>query len=58
MIDRIKQLFTEIESLTASRPEVVEQLRLKYLSKKGLVSVLFDDFKECPPLRSARLVRC
>ncbi len=45
MKDRIDQLVAEVESLKAGSLEEVEQLRLKYLSKKGLVSALFDDFK-------------
>lgn len=49
MIERINRLVAEIDSIRASGAEEVEQLRLKYLSKKGLVSVLFDDFKSVPP---------
>lgn len=48
MFDRIKQLTEEISSLKAEMPDEVEQLRLKYLSKKGLVSVLFDEFRNIP----------
>ena len=48
MIERIKKLSDEIGSLTAGSPDEAEQLRLKYLSKKGLVSVLFDEFKTVP----------
>jgi len=39
----------EIGEVTAETREEAEQLRLKYLSKKGLVSVLFDDFRSVPP---------
>ena len=49
MESRIKQLQAEIESLKADSLEHVEQLRLKYLSKKGLVSLLFEDFKSVAP---------
>ncbi len=45
MKERIDKLIEEIELLKAANLDEVEQLRLKYLSKKGLVSVLFDDFK-------------
>ena len=48
MKDRINQLLAEISSITASSLDEVEQLRLKYLSKKGFVSALFDDFKSVP----------
>ena len=41
------QLFTsEIENLHASTAAEVEALRIKYLSKKGLVSALFNDFRD------------
>jgi phenylalanyl-tRNA synthetase alpha chain len=45
MKEQIDRLIAEIETLKAGSLEEVEQFRLKYLSKKGLVSVLFDDFK-------------
>ena len=45
MLDRINQLVEEIKALQASSAEEAEQLRIKYLSKKGLVSQLFDEFK-------------
>ncbi len=48
MLDRINQLAEEIKSLAASTAEEAEQLRIKYLSKKGLVSQLFDEFKTIP----------
>ena len=48
MIDRINRLAEEINSMRAASLEEVEQLRLKYLSKKGLVAALFDDFKSVP----------
>ena len=48
MIERINRLVAEIESIKAANLDEVEQLRLKFLSKKGLVSVLFDDFKSVP----------
>jgi phenylalanyl-tRNA synthetase alpha chain len=49
MLDRIKELQKEIASLTVSNNEQLENFRLKYLSKKGLVSVLFEDFRNIPP---------
>ena len=48
MKDRIDQLVAEINALKAVSLEEVEQLRLKYLSKKGLVPALFDGFKNVP----------
>jgi phenylalanyl-tRNA synthetase alpha chain len=48
MKERIDRLAEEIVALKAVSLEEVEHLRLKYLSKKGLVPVLFDDFKNIP----------
>lgn len=45
MKDRIKQLLDEISQLTASSQEELEALRIKYLSKKGEISQLFNDFR-------------
>ncbi len=45
MLNKIEALLTEIKSLTAESAAQAEELRIKYLSKKGLVSSLFDDFK-------------
>ena len=45
MKDRIKQLLEEVSQMTASIPEELETLRIKYLSKKGEISLLFSDFR-------------
>ncbi len=45
MLDKIATLRAEIEALAASSAEEVEALRIKYLSKKGLVSALMNDFR-------------
>ena len=46
MQEKIQQLTSEIENLHASTAAEVEALRIKYLSKKGLVSALFNDFRD------------
>ena len=48
MKNRIEQLSIEINAMTASNAQELEQLRIKYLSKKGLVSALFDEFRNLP----------
>ncbi|MCQ2066144.1 MAG: phenylalanine--tRNA ligase subunit alpha, partial [Bacteroidaceae bacterium] len=48
MIDRIDELIREIDALTADNAEELEQLRLKYLSKKGIVNDLMADFRSVP----------
>ncbi len=45
MLDKINALKAEVEALKASSAEEVEALRLKYLSKKGSVSMLMADFR-------------
>lgn len=48
MIDKIDALLKKIEQLTVSSIEETEQLRIKYLSKKGVISSLMDDFRNVP----------
>jgi phenylalanyl-tRNA synthetase alpha chain len=48
MIKRIQQITSEIETLTASSLDEIEQLRIKYLSKKGLISGLMAEFRSVP----------
>lgn len=45
MIDKINQLLSEIDNLKAAKAEEIEALRIKYLSKKGEVSMLMNDFR-------------
>ncbi len=45
MLDKIKQLLAEVENMKAEKAEDAEALRIKYLSKKGEISALFDEFK-------------
>ena len=45
MKERIKELLDEIKELHASSKEDLETLRIKYLSKKGEISSLFNDFR-------------
>ena len=48
MLDKIEQLKKEIEAMVAQSADEVEQLRIKYLSKKGEVSKLFAEFRNVP----------
>ena len=48
MLDKIQSLLSEIESLTAGASAEVESLRVKYLSRKGVISALMDDFRDVP----------
>ncbi|MDE5629619.1 MAG: phenylalanine--tRNA ligase subunit alpha [Muribaculaceae bacterium] len=48
MIEKIQALRAEIEALTAANAEELEALRIKYLSKKGEISSLMNDFRSVP----------
>lgn len=48
MLEKIENLKAEIENLSATSPEEVEALRIKYLSKKGEISALMNDFRSLP----------
>jgi phenylalanyl-tRNA synthetase alpha chain len=48
MIDKINKIKEEINSLKAANAETLEALRIKYLSKKGEISALFNDFRTVP----------
>ncbi|MCF6333209.1 MAG: phenylalanine--tRNA ligase subunit alpha [Draconibacterium sp.] len=49
MLDKINVLREELEKIAASSKEEVEELRLKYISKKGSINKLFADFKNVSP---------
>lgn len=55
MKEKILQLQQEINQLTASSLEEVETLRIKYLSKKGKISLLFDEFRNVPPVEKREI---
>ena len=46
--EKIESLLGQVAELQASNAEQVEALRIKYLSKKGLVTELFNEFREVP----------
>ncbi|MDD4458524.1 MAG: phenylalanine--tRNA ligase subunit alpha [Proteiniphilum sp.] len=48
MREKIETLLTEIERLTANSLEEVEAIRIKYLSKKGIIATLMDEFRHVP----------
>jgi phenylalanyl-tRNA synthetase alpha chain len=45
MLQKIKDLLDEITNLTIKNTDELEQFRLRYLSKKGIISDLFEDFR-------------
>ena len=48
MLEKIQKLLEEVEKLSASSAEEVEALRIKYLSKKGVINALMTDFRNVP----------
>lgn len=45
LLDKIDELLKEVSQLSAKNAEDVEQLRLKYLSKKGEINALMGEFR-------------
>lgn len=48
MLSQIDKLQTEIESFFSENNNDIEQFRLKFLSKNGLLTKLFEEFKSIP----------
>lgn len=49
MLEKIKALKGEIEAAAPETVAQLEELRLRFMSKKGAVSQLFDEFREVDP---------
>jgi len=47
--DRVKNLISEIEQTEVQNKEQLEAFRMRYISKKGVVSELFDGLKNIAP---------
>ncbi|MBE3138616.1 MAG: phenylalanine--tRNA ligase subunit alpha [Actinobacteria bacterium] len=45
MLQKISDLLKEVSTLSVKSPEELEFFRLKYLSKKGIISDLFENFR-------------
>ncbi len=48
MRNKIAAYLKEVEAFSAEKPEQLEEFRIKFLSKKGLIPALFADFKFIP----------
>ena len=48
MLDQINNIIAEIKSFLANSETGIEEFRIKYLSKKGKISLLFNDFRSVP----------
>jgi phenylalanyl-tRNA synthetase alpha chain len=49
MTEKIKSLLNDIQDIRIQTNEELESFRLKFLSKKGVISNLFEDFKKVLP---------
>ena len=49
MQEKIKELLLEIDDFSAQTKEEVETFRIKYLSKKGVLAILFAEMKNIEP---------
>ena len=49
MKEKIEQILTEVKSFRAESKEALENFRIVYLSKKGIIAALFSDFKQVAP---------
>lgn len=48
MRERIENLLKEIEQYKAVKESEIEELRVKLLGKKGIITQMFDEFREIP----------
>ena len=55
LIDNIPALLEEIRQLTASNAEELENIRINYLSKKGFIPQLMNEFRQVPPEQKREL---
>ena len=48
MQDKVEELIGEIKSFVASNKDELERYRMKFISKKSVISALFTDLKAVP----------
>ncbi|WP_430614748.1 phenylalanine--tRNA ligase subunit alpha [Flavobacterium sp. JP2137] len=48
MIDKIKEFIGEAQSFSTDNKETLESFRIKFISKKGILNDLFNEFKTVP----------
>ncbi|MCS6967546.1 MAG: phenylalanine--tRNA ligase subunit alpha [Cytophagales bacterium] len=55
MLDRINEILKQVEAFSITSKEELEQFRLKYIAKKGIITLLFEEFKSLPPEEKRQL---
>ncbi len=53
--EKIDAILAQVAEMTADNAEALEALRIRYLSKKGEIASLFNDFKLVPPEQKREL---
>jgi phenylalanyl-tRNA synthetase alpha chain len=48
MISKIQGLIQEVEAFSSKKADEIEQFRIKFLAKKGIITELFEEFKNVP----------
>lgn len=48
MLNRIDEFLAEVNAFSTSNPEELEQFRIKFNGKKGILNQIFDEFKNVP----------
>ncbi len=48
ILEKIDELLEEVKNISATNADEIEALRLKYLSKKGSITMLMADFRNVP----------
>ena len=48
MLEKIDELLVEVANFTSSNKEEIEQFRIKFNGKKGILNDIFAKFKEVP----------
>ena len=57
MIQKIKEHIADVETFSPKSLEELEQFRIKYLGKKGLLNDFFAEFKNVPNNKKKSLGR-
>ena len=48
MLDKVRELHQEIDQYQIKSPEQLEQFRMRFISRKGVVTELFEQLKSVP----------
>ena len=49
MLEQVKALHQELENIQASNQGELESFRLRFISRKGIITELFQGLKDAPP---------